>query len=871
MPKFAGALLAVVLMGAPAAAQATLPFAESFDGGGIPAGWSVDPASIGGVQWAADATPAFVADGSGDGFSLPGAPVDPSFVSAPNSLNINDGSTFDDGVIDQSATSPAIDVTGAPTVSLSFQCNYETEDTGTTFDLRQVEILDDATLAVLGTCALGEFGSTVPNGTCATRGSWHSHNLNITPPPGITTIRLRFHFDSVDTINNFYNGWFIDDVSIVSNPGDLAPEAPTNVAPPDGAVIAAGPVILDWTDARDDTTASDLDFIPGGNIASYDVQVATDAGFASIVFSATVVPSTATTTPLAAGAYFWRARATDVQGNVGAFSTATTFTCIVPVPLPYTEGFDAGAPSGWSVSAPSTEGVAWDFDATPANVGDGTGVCGGAASTPVDPSTFGGTAGSLNYNDGTDYEDTTDGFASGSATSPLLDSSTSGGSVLISFQCNYETDTPSFFFDTRTVDVLDAGAGTTIVTHTFATDGSGSQLCAAMGTYHLHSITVPTAATSIQVRWNFSTVVGGSDDCYSGWFIDELNVTCGDSVPPPAPTLLSPASGSVVVVPPGVFLDWTDVVDTSGCGPGTVANYVVEVDDDPAFGSINFTASPAVSNATTGILAPATYNWRARAVDTGGNVGPNSAVFTFTIEAPMPPLPPDTLFVNESSQGAQSGVSGFVDPVVDRQPALSAIYRDANTFDSATALRFQVSADPTFTVLDFDSGPVTLTPILAKDARCPDQIVGVELQRDTVYFWRIQFTDVAGLTGPFSVAQSFHIGDDFDFGVRRGSSNHSRRCFVATAVFGGETSEVRNLISWRTATVETSGAGRVFARTYHSVGPLAAAEISALPGTCRAGRSLLSAASTGAAHPGFMALSLLLAMSCLAVAAVRRL
>ena len=62
-----------------------------------------------------------------------------------------------------------------------------------------------------------------------------------------------------------------------------------------------------------------------------------------------------------------------------------------------TESFDAGVPATWTLDAPIS-GVGWGVDATPGFVGDGT----GPPSTPVDANPFAG-AGSLNFNNGTDY------------------------------------------------------------------------------------------------------------------------------------------------------------------------------------------------------------------------------------------------------------------------------------------------------------------------------------------------------------------------------------------------------------------------------------------------------------------------------------
>ncbi|HKQ61655.1 MAG TPA: S8 family serine peptidase [Candidatus Polarisedimenticolaceae bacterium] len=99
--------------------------------------------------------------------------------------------------------------------------------------------------------------------------------------------------------------------------------APSAVAPPDGASGLPIAPVLDWSDVA--------------GAASYDVQVATDAGFAGVVRSASGLTSSTWTVspPLAtATTYYWRARAVDGCGP-GAWSAPRSFTtCLGPPAAP---------------------------------------------------------------------------------------------------------------------------------------------------------------------------------------------------------------------------------------------------------------------------------------------------------------------------------------------------------------------------------------------------------------------------------------------------------------------------------------------------------------------------------------------------------
>ncbi len=109
------------------------------------------------------------------------------------------------------------------------------------------------------------------------------------------------------------------------------------------------------------------------------------------------------------------------------------------------------------------------------------------------------------------------------------------------------------------------------------------------------------------------------------------NTVTYDITPPPAPTLLSPA-GDSLTNDNTVDLDWSDVSD-----PSTPVQYQVQVDNNNDFSSPEYDSGwISASDATTPALGDDTYNWRARAKDGAGNVGPWSGVWQFTVDTTPP-------------------------------------------------------------------------------------------------------------------------------------------------------------------------------------------------------------------------------------------
>ena len=527
------------------------------------------------------------------------------------------------------------------------------------------------------------------------------------------------------------------------------------------------------------------------------------------------------------------------------------------ISAPVTDNFDVGAGgfqlAGWVVTAPdpaivppATIGTQWKCDGLPATMFNG------ALPYVSGPA-------SLNYNNDVEYSDND----IGSATSPAIDVTALGGSVVLRFACNYQSETTFYFWDIRNINILNGATDAVLSTLTLSTASATTLICPAMGTWHTHVVDITAivgALPTIKIRFNFSADF--SVDGFDGWFVDDFAITCTDALAPSVPSLLTPADAACLSYP--IVFDWTDSTDTSPCGTGTIAGYNWQVDTTSAFAAPTtlFTATSTIS--VTG--PPGTFFWRVQAIDGSGNLGAFSTFRSFTSEIATAPTAPDTLFVNESSQGAQTGDGGFVDPIADEQPVFSAIYRDSNCFGNAVSVRYQVSEDPTFAVLDYDSGVVGILPVVPKDARCPDLTISVSLRRDTVYYWRILFVDDTGLTGPFSAAQSFRIGDDFEFGVRKGSSNHSKRCFVATAAWGGVTPEVERLMAFREGVVEPASAGRSFSRAYAAAGPAAAKRLPA-----RATRAVLAPFALAAGNPAATGLAGVLLFLALLACARRRL
>jgi hypothetical protein len=82
------------------------------------------------------------------------------------------------------------------------------------------------------------------------------------------------------------------------------------------------PVQLAWRSASDGLSG----------IKGYQLQLANDAGFTSVVFDGVVDTTSYSTGSLEQGNYFWRLRARDGAGNWGEYSATSVFAIRRPVP-----------------------------------------------------------------------------------------------------------------------------------------------------------------------------------------------------------------------------------------------------------------------------------------------------------------------------------------------------------------------------------------------------------------------------------------------------------------------------------------------------------------------------------------------------------
>lgn len=134
-----------------------------------------------------------------------------------------------------------------------------------------------------------------------------------------------------------------------------APTVPTLTSPANAATGVKVRPTLSWS------------AVPGA--LTYLVEVASDAGFTTIVASETVTGNSwsVDTTLTASTAYFWRVRPTNYCGN-GPTSAVFTFTTGVPGTCPAgttltnvaTYGFEGGAEPAWTAGAPGDAGgTAW--------------------------------------------------------------------------------------------------------------------------------------------------------------------------------------------------------------------------------------------------------------------------------------------------------------------------------------------------------------------------------------------------------------------------------------------------------------------------------------------------------------------------------
>ena len=82
---------------------------------------------------------------------------------------------------------------------------------------------------------------------------WERIFIDISNYVGNTSIQIRFQFDTTDSVNNNYRGWYIDDIEVWGSPLNTAPYDPTNPEPSNGERVGASPTLrVDVSDVNED-------------------------------------------------------------------------------------------------------------------------------------------------------------------------------------------------------------------------------------------------------------------------------------------------------------------------------------------------------------------------------------------------------------------------------------------------------------------------------------------------------------------------------------------------------------------------------------------------------------------------------------------
>ncbi|HPG00036.1 MAG TPA: beta-galactosidase [Kiritimatiellia bacterium] len=114
----------------------------------------------------------------------------------------NNGTNYNNGARNSgSIISRWIDLADAESAALTFKSWYRTEDTGTSWDRKTVLVSTDGTnwtqlLQISGVAS-----------------DWTTQTADLTPYAG-RRIQLRFFFDTIDALNNQYEGWYVDEVRV---------------------------------------------------------------------------------------------------------------------------------------------------------------------------------------------------------------------------------------------------------------------------------------------------------------------------------------------------------------------------------------------------------------------------------------------------------------------------------------------------------------------------------------------------------------------------------------------------------------------------------------------------------------------------------
>jgi len=436
------------------------------------------------------------------------------------------------------------------------------------------------------------------------------------PSPGIPNSTYYWRVRAVDAAGNL-GAWSTPVWSVIVNVALLA--GPTLVSPTDTAIVTTATPTFTWN------------LVTGA--ATYTFQRASDAAFTTPV-SATITAPTVTYTLPSPGipnsTYYWRVRAVDAAGNLGAWSTPVWSVIVAAgasaptLVSPTNGGIVSSTPTfTWSdVAGAATYtfqragDVGFNVDVVPATITAPT-----VTYTIPSPGIANGTyywrvrAVNALGQEGAWSVVWSVIVLPSPLSAPTLSLPTNGDTVT--------TSTPTFTWQTVT----------SAASYTFqrASD-SGFTLNPVSATITAPTVTytIPSAGIANGIYyWRVRGVDAlGQLGPWSVVWAVTVNVA-----PLGAPTLVSPANGSVVYSPTPTFT-WNLVTGA--------ATYTFQRASDAVFTSpVPATISAPATSYTTSALAAGTYYWRVGAVDVLGNLGAwSTPVWSVTVDV-LPPPPVD--------------------------------------------------------------------------------------------------------------------------------------------------------------------------------------------------------------------------------------
>lgn len=407
---------------------------------------------------------------------------------------------------------------------------------------------------------------------------------------------------SKDNLNNTSN--FSSTFSFSIDDG-AAPSTPTLLTPTNGSCVNSTPT-LDWSDSTD---------VCG---VTYDIEIASDAGFGTIVQSKSyLATSTYTVNPaLTDGTYFWHVRAVDGAGNVGTYSGAFSFVVDTQPPA----AFNLLTPADGACSNSGTPTFDWADSSDP---------CGVTYDFYLDAAVSASGLATSIYTPGAPIAD-------GSHTWYVKAKDSAGNTVqsISTFTIKIDTVAPSVV----TLQTPATGTCTNDQTPTFDwTDATDADVCGGGIKYDilLDTANPPVTVESANLTTSTYTPVASKAPATYYWRVVAkdsagnssqsliFSVTI-DITPPTTPTLTAPANGSCTNDQTPTFT-WSDV---SASEPTCGVSYDITVDGSIPAGGSNLatpTFTPA-SNVSTGL-----HTWSVTAKDGAGN-STTTTNFTFTID-----------------------------------------------------------------------------------------------------------------------------------------------------------------------------------------------------------------------------------------------